>query len=91
MPGEETSPSGFVRPKELSLHNTDMANPTADFVGYDGVAGLALLQEEDDLVLLGRCSTHHRTDPLVKVHSNATLYHPSRSRDTNEVNWTIPK
>ena len=58
MPDEGIIPSGFGRPKKLSLHNTDMPSRTADFVGYDSVAGLALLQEEDDLVLLGRCSTY---------------------------------
>ena len=51
--GPGRTPSSFLRPKKLSFHNTNTASRTADFVGYDSVAGLTLLQEYDDLILLG--------------------------------------
>lgn len=49
--------SSFPRPKKLTLHNAGIGRVTPNFVGYDSYAGLALLQEYDDLVLLGQCST----------------------------------
>ena len=32
---KKESPSSFLRPKKLILHNSDIGNRTADFVGYD--------------------------------------------------------
>jgi hypothetical protein len=61
--------SASLRPKKLSFHNTNTATRTADLIGYDSVAGLALFQEKDDLVLLWRwftcrcASACHEFDP----------------------------
>ena len=73
--------SATLGPKKLSLHNVDIANRTANSIGYDSRAGLALLQEQDDLALLGRRLTYrrvsmcHRTSPLRRIPS-VTLYQP---------------
>ena len=45
--------SSLLRPKEFSLHSIGVIGITANFVRYDGRAGLALSEKQDDLVPLG--------------------------------------
>ena len=48
--------------KQLILDDIDIGNRTADLVGYDDRAGLALFEKRDDLVFLVWSSAWHGTN-----------------------------
>ena len=94
--GRSSAACDSLRPKKPILHHTDIAKGTAHCLSYSISPSLALLEEQYDLALLGRCSTCHRIKPLVKVCSSATLhrsqpqlgYEGMHDLDEDSVTWT---